>query len=187
MVRTGAKAMAVAPFVLIIQLLFSGILFTLEGAGKIISYVTISRWSVEALGSIAKLNRLDLKLQADYPMLEHEAEAFFKATKLHVIQCLSLIHIYCGAKIEHTAPAPEPIPEPVPEPVPEPIPEPPKGPTCPNCGAEITPGPVSYTHLDVYKRQGHNRCRLWQRPVPVRPAHWCELCRYLHGQKDWCS
>lgn len=91
MVRTGDKAMAVAPFVLIIQLLFSGILFTLEGAGKIISYVTISRWSVEALGSIAKLNRLDLKLQADYPMLEHEAEAFFKATKLHVIQCWGIL------------------------------------------------------------------------------------------------
>lgn len=64
--------------------------------------------------------------------------------------------VNCGSKIEHTAPAPEPIPEPVPEPVPEPepipepipepepepipIPEPPKGPTCPNCGAEINPG-----------------------------------------------
>ena len=32
-----------------------------------------------------------LKLQADYPMLEHEAEAFFKATKLHVIQCWGIL------------------------------------------------------------------------------------------------
>ena len=86
MVRTGDKAMAVAPFVLIIQLLFSGILFTLKGAGKVISYCTISRWSVESLGSIAKLNKLELKLQKDYPMLEHEAEAFFRATKEHVLQ-----------------------------------------------------------------------------------------------------
>lgn len=86
-VKTGDKAMAIAPFVLIIQLLFSGILFTLEGAGEVISYVTVSRWSVEGLGSIAKLNRLDLKLQADYPMLEHEAESFFKATGAHVTQC----------------------------------------------------------------------------------------------------
>ena len=46
---------------------------------------------MEALGSIAKLNRLDLKLQADYPMLEHEAEAFFKATMLHVIQCWGIL------------------------------------------------------------------------------------------------
>lgn len=83
--KTGDKAMTLAPFVLIIQLLFSGILFTLKGAGEIISYCTVSRWSVEALGSISKLNRLDLKLQADYPMLEHEAESFFKATKTHLV------------------------------------------------------------------------------------------------------
>ncbi len=73
------------PFVLIVQLLFSGILFTLKGAGKIISYCTVSRWSVEArLGSIARLNKLDFRMQADFPMLEHEAESFFKATAGHV-------------------------------------------------------------------------------------------------------
>lgn len=87
MVRTGDKAMAIAPFVLIIQLLFSGILFALKGAGEVISYCTISRWSVESLGSIVNLNKLELKLQKDYPMLEHEAEAFFQATKGHVMQC----------------------------------------------------------------------------------------------------
>ena len=52
-----------------------------------ISYCTISRWSVESLGSIVKLNKLELKLQKDYPMLEHEAEVFFQATKGHVMQC----------------------------------------------------------------------------------------------------
>lgn len=61
MVKSGDKAMAVAPFVLIVQLLFSGILFTLKGIGKKISYCTVSRWSVEALGSISRLNKLDLK------------------------------------------------------------------------------------------------------------------------------
>lgn len=86
LVKSGDKAMAAAPFVLIVQLLFSGILFQLEGAGEKISYGTVSRWSVEALGSITKLNRLDLKLQEDFPMLEHEAEAFFKATKGHVTE-----------------------------------------------------------------------------------------------------
>ena len=85
-VKTGDKAMAVAPFVLIVQLLFSGILFVLEGVGEKISYCTVSRWSVEALGSIADLNSLELKLQADYPMLEHEVETFFEATKDHILQ-----------------------------------------------------------------------------------------------------
>lgn len=89
--KTGDKAMTLAPFVLIIQLLFSGILFTLKGVGETISYCTVSRWSVEALGSISKLNRLDLKLQADYPMLEHEAENFFKASKIHLFQSWGIL------------------------------------------------------------------------------------------------
>lgn len=84
--KSGDKAMVAAPFILIIQLLFSGILFKLEGFGEWISYVTVSRWTVEALGSTVNLNELPLKLQADYPMIEHEAEAFFEATKAHVLQ-----------------------------------------------------------------------------------------------------
>lgn len=84
MVKTGDKAMALAPFVLIIQLLFSGILFKLEGAGEIISYCTISRWSVEALGSIAHLNDLDLRMQAEIPTLTHEAESFFESVPGHL-------------------------------------------------------------------------------------------------------
>lgn len=91
MVRSGDKAMAAAPFVLIVQLLFSGILFSLKGAGKWISYCTVSRWSVEALGSIAKLNRLELKLQKDFPMLEHKAESFFKASRPHVLQAWMIL------------------------------------------------------------------------------------------------
>lgn len=92
-VRSGDKAMAVAPFVLIVQLLFSGILFSLKGIGEKISYFTVSRWSVEALGSIAKLNRLDLKLQKDFPMLEHEAEAFFEASKVHLLHSWGILMI----------------------------------------------------------------------------------------------
>lgn len=90
-VKTGDKAMAIAPFLLIIQLLFSGILFKLEGSGRIISFCTISRWSVESLGSIAKLNRLDLEMQTDFPMLEHEAEEFFKASQGHLIQAWGIL------------------------------------------------------------------------------------------------
>ena len=85
MVKTGDKAMALAPFVLIIQLLFSGILFKLEGAGEWISYCTISRWSVEALGSITHLNSLNLRLQEEIPTLPHEAESFFEASAGHLV------------------------------------------------------------------------------------------------------
>lgn len=58
LVKNSDRAMAVAPFVLIIQLLFSGVLFELEGAAHKISYITVSRWSMEALGNIADLNKM---------------------------------------------------------------------------------------------------------------------------------
>ncbi|MDD6327718.1 MAG: ATP-binding cassette domain-containing protein [Eubacteriales bacterium] len=57
--KNGDRAMTIAPFVLIIQLLFSGILFALNGVTEKISYVTISRWSMEALGSTNDLNGLE--------------------------------------------------------------------------------------------------------------------------------
>lgn len=84
LVKSGDKAMAVAPFILIVQLLFSGILFTLEGVGEWISYLTISRWSVEALGSIANLNDMSLRMQASIPTLEHEVEEFFEFSASHL-------------------------------------------------------------------------------------------------------
>jgi ABC-type multidrug transport system ATPase subunit len=86
LVTTGDKAMAVAPFVLIIQLLFSGILFALEGAGEILSYVTVSRWSVSALGRTANLNELELRMQEEFPMIEHEIEPIFEATATGLMQ-----------------------------------------------------------------------------------------------------
>lgn len=89
--KTGDKAMVVAPFILIVQLLFSGILFKLEGFGEYISYATASRWTVEALGSIVDLNGLPLKMQAEYPMIEHEAEEFFEATTSHVLRCWGIL------------------------------------------------------------------------------------------------
>lgn len=89
--RSGDKAMVAAPFLLIIQLLFSGILFKLTGIGKIISTFTISRWAVEALGSITGLNELPLKMQADYPMIEHKAEKLFEATGQHLISSFAIL------------------------------------------------------------------------------------------------
>ena len=49
--KSADRAMAIAPFVLIIQLIFSGILFELTGATDKISYVTFSRWAMESIGS----------------------------------------------------------------------------------------------------------------------------------------
>lgn len=56
--KNSDKAMTVAPFILIIQLLFSGILFELSDVTEKLSYLTISKWSVAALGISSDLNSL---------------------------------------------------------------------------------------------------------------------------------
>ena len=90
MVRSADKAMVLAPFVLIVQLLFSGILFDLDGASEHIADFTISKWSVEGFGSIAHLNKLQMRFERDHSdvaeMIEdlHKAESAFKHTLAHL-------------------------------------------------------------------------------------------------------
>lgn len=99
MVKTGDKAMTCAPFVLIIQLLFSGILFELKGAGETIAYVTVSKWSVESLGSIANLNELETKMQQEMPNAEHEFQEIFEFTTGHLLSnwaILAGMAVFCG-------------------------------------------------------------------------------------------
>ncbi len=72
--KNSDKAMTAAPFLLIIQLLFSGILFELKGFTEKISYITVSRWSVSAFGTVANLNSLDMAVQG----MPHEAESVYE-------------------------------------------------------------------------------------------------------------
>lgn len=66
------RAMTVAPILLMPQILFSGIIFTLKGSTDIISYFTVCRWSMEGLGSTSDLNGL----------YEAEAEAMEQAAQI---------------------------------------------------------------------------------------------------------
>lgn len=52
-VKKENTAMTVMPFVLIIQLVMSGSVFDLEGATKVISNITISKWGLNAICAIA--------------------------------------------------------------------------------------------------------------------------------------
>lgn len=94
--KSGDKAMTIAPFTLIIQLLFSGILFTLKGVGNWISFGTISRWSVEGLGSIVNLNNMKLSIQEEIPAAVHEAETLFEGTKEHLLTTWGILMLMCS-------------------------------------------------------------------------------------------
>lgn len=56
LVKNADRAMVFAPIILIPQLLFSGILFELQGATEMLSWVCVSRWSMQAFSNTADLN-----------------------------------------------------------------------------------------------------------------------------------
>lgn len=62
-------AMTIMPFVLILQLIMSGVLFDLGGWSEKISYITFSKWGMSAFGSIADLNSdaFPLSLSKTFP------------------------------------------------------------------------------------------------------------------------
>ena len=78
------RAMTVAPILLMPQILFSGLIFKLDGATEYTSWAAICRWSMEGYGTTANLNDLPMKLQQEGINIPHEAEKFFEFTKDHM-------------------------------------------------------------------------------------------------------
>ncbi len=82
------RAMTVAPLLLMPQILFSGLLFELEGATEAISWFAVCRWSMEGYGTTADLNSLP-------PF--HPDEDFFLQTPEHFWRaCLILLAFTAG-------------------------------------------------------------------------------------------
>ncbi len=79
------RAMTVAPILLMPQILFSGLIFKLDGITEGISWFAICRWSMEGYGTTANLNELETSLQREGFPVPHEAESFFDFTKGHII------------------------------------------------------------------------------------------------------
>lgn len=80
------RAMTVAPILLMPQILFSGLIFKLDGATEFISWLAVCRWSMEGYGTTANLNSLEMRLQQEGIPVPHDAEKFFDFTSWHLIQ-----------------------------------------------------------------------------------------------------
>lgn len=93
-VKNEELASQLSPYILIVQLLFSGVLFAMKGAAETLSAVMLSRWGMEALGSISNLNELPLRLQEEYPMIPHEADAAFEYTAEHLRQVWLILVVF---------------------------------------------------------------------------------------------
>lgn len=88
------RAMTVAPILLMPQILFSGLIFKLDGATETISWLAVCRWSMEGYGTTANLNELPLRLQQEGIMVPHEVEDFFEFTAEHMLTSWGILVIY---------------------------------------------------------------------------------------------
>jgi len=92
--KNADRAMTVAPLLLMPQLLFSGLIFKLEGSAKIISWIAACRFSMEGYGTTANLNDLPQKLQQQGFMIEREAESYFTYTASHFAFALIMLCVF---------------------------------------------------------------------------------------------
>lgn len=93
-VKSEQLASQLSPYILIVQLLFSGVLFAMEGAAQSVSALMLSRWGMEALGSISNLNELPLRLQEEFPYIPHEADEAFTYTAEHLWQVWLILLVF---------------------------------------------------------------------------------------------
>ena len=80
-VKNSDIAMSVVPLILVPQLLFSGMLFQLEGFTEIVSYLVLCRYSMEGLGTTVNLNELTHPEQVINPSIIIEPEKYFTFTR----------------------------------------------------------------------------------------------------------
>lgn len=94
LVKNTDRAMVFAPIILIPQLLFSGILFKLEGVTEVLSWACVSRWGMQAFSNTANLNgvlwnSLSLKYK-DHDMLLQAYELNKNSLYAHSVKNLLL-------------------------------------------------------------------------------------------------
>lgn len=80
-VKNSTQANSALPLLLLPQIIFSGVLFKIEGIGKYLSWSMVSRWSVGAYGSLVNINNLvpEVKVLPDGTKIE----APFKITDVY--------------------------------------------------------------------------------------------------------
>ena len=98
-VKNEQLASQMSPYILIVQLLFSGVLFPMEGLASSASGLMLSRWGMEALGSISDLNAMPLQLHTEFPMIPHEAEDAFLYTAEHLTDVWLILLVFVAVPL----------------------------------------------------------------------------------------
>lgn len=90
-VKTPNIAMTVMPFVLIIQLVMSGMIFKLQGIAEQIAKITISKWGLQAICSTANVNALE---KEGIFLLTEEMERNYKHEPGHLWEMWAILIAY---------------------------------------------------------------------------------------------
>ena len=85
-VKTPNTAMTIMPFILILQLVMSGMIFELEGVTKAISNLTIAKWSLNAICITANVNAMPYSVPSLVSDYEYSVG--------HIAQMWSLLLIF---------------------------------------------------------------------------------------------
>lgn len=85
-VKNPNTAMTVMPFILIIQLIMSGMIFELEGITESISKITIAKWGLNAICTTANVNSMEFAL----PDLVSD----YKYTSSHLFELWFLLIVF---------------------------------------------------------------------------------------------
>ena len=93
-VKSEQLASQLSPYILIVQLLFSGVLFEMKGKSEAVSALMLSRWGMEALGGTTGLNELPLALQKEFPMIPHKPADAFLATPEHLVKVWLILLLF---------------------------------------------------------------------------------------------
>ena len=80
-VKTENEGNGILPLIMIPQIIFSGVLFNLEGWSSKLSWLMLSRWSIGAYGSLADVNAMAPKPNAI--LTEEIINDIFKATPVY--------------------------------------------------------------------------------------------------------
>ena len=101
-VKTENEGNGILPLVMIPQIIFSGVLFTLKGWSSKLSWLMLSRWSIGAYGSLANVNEMAPQANPTNPAFDPETlSEIFQATPVYDATWDNLI-LNWGILIAHT-------------------------------------------------------------------------------------
>ena len=94
-VKSEQLASQLSPYILIVQLLFSGVLFELKGAATNVSALMLSRWGMEALGNISDLNAIPSVIAEKVPGYATPFSETYEHLPEHLKETWLILVLFC--------------------------------------------------------------------------------------------